>query len=267
MFSGKENSLAGPEASLQEAGIPGQEGSVQEAGIPGLEGSVQEAVSPAQESGVREAGDPEGTVHEIRHPDRIKKIVKYSSVLGIIACIIVMVLAWKGGYLTSQEKLQNLVRDAGVFGIVLFFLIQIIQVIIPIIPGGVSCLVGVVLYGPIGGFLVNYTGICIGSMFAFAIARHYGRPILYSLFYEKTINKYDSWSEERQRFAKLFAIAIFFPVAPDDFLCYLAGTTKMKWKTYNKIIWLGKPFSIALYSLGLVFVFSHLKNWLMGLAG
>ena len=71
------------------------------------------------------------------------------------------------------------------------------------------------------------------------------------LFSEKTIAKYSRWTEEKDRFARLFALAIFFPVAPDDFLCYLAGTTNMSWRKYTTIILLGKPFAIALYSLGL----------------
>lgn len=45
------------------------------------------------------------------------------------------------------------------------------------------------------------------------------------------------------------------PVAPDDFLCYLAGTTNMTWKQFVTVIFLGKPFSIALYSLGLTTLF------------
>ena len=76
--------------------------------------------------------------------------------------------------------------------------------------------------------------------------------LLYLLFSEKTIEKYDAWTEKRDRFAKLFFWSIFLPIAPDDFLCYLAGTTTMTWKRYTAIILLGKPFNIALYSMGLV---------------
>ena len=43
----------------------------------------------------------------------------------------------------------------------------------------------------------------------------------------------------------LLHLAIFFPVAPDDFLCYLAGLTRMSLKKFSAIIFLGKPASIA----------------------
>ena len=114
------------------------------------------------------------------------------------------------------------------------------------------------LFGPVWGFVYNYVGICIGSLLAFAVARNCGKPLLSLLFSEKTIQRYSHWAEEKDRFARLFALAIFLPVAPDDFLCYLAGTTEMSWGRYTAIILLGKPFAIALYSLGLTLVWNAL---------
>ena len=87
-------------------------------------------------------------------------------------------------------------------------------------------------------------------------------PLLRLLFSEKLLTKYSSWTEQNNRFARLFALAIFFPVAPDDFLCYLAGTTSMTWRRFTAIILLGKPLSIALYSLGLTVLFQQIVGWL-----
>lgn len=178
------------------------------------------------------------------------------SAVGFFICVAVAVWGWQTGVLTSQERLQKLVGSLGLAGGVLFTVFQAVQVVIPILPGGLGCLVGVILFGPLWGFAYNYTGICIGSLLAFAVARTCGKPLLHLLFSEKTIEKYRHWTEERDRFAKLFALAIFFPVAPDDFLCYLAGTTEMSWRKYTAIILLGKPFAIALYSLGLTAVWN-----------
>lgn len=67
----------------------------------------------------------------------------------------------------------------------------------------------------------------------------------------KLYEKYVGWLDKGERFDKLFAIAIFLPVAPDDFLCMLAGLTKMTFKKFALIIAVCKPFSILLYSIGL----------------
>ena len=188
----------------------------------------------------------------------LKKIFKIISIAGIIGMIVLMVWCYQQGLLTDQEKMQTFLAQYGMMGIIIFIIIQVVQVVIPIIPGGVSCLAGVVAFGSIKGFIYNYIGICIGSVIAFLIAKKYGRPVLYKIFDKKTIEKYESWTSENNRFTKLFAAAIFFPVAPDDFLCYLAGTTKMKASTFTAIILLAKPFSIAIYSMGLALVFQRL---------
>lgn len=140
---------------------------------------------------------------------------------------------------------------AGLWAPLLFTALQAIQVVIPILPGGIGCLGGVLMFGPVMGFLYNYVGICLGSVAAFLLSKRYGQPFVRSVAGERTYEKYAGWLEKGNRFDTFFALAIFFPVAPDDFLCYLAGLTRMSLKKFSAIIFLGKPASIALYSLGL----------------
>lgn len=180
-----------------------------------------------------------------------KRAVNIISMLGLILTAGFMYWAWKQGILTSQENMQKFIMGFGTAAGIIFVLIQIIQVIIPVIPGGVSCVAGVIVFGAGMGFVYNYVGICIGSILVFLIAKRYGRALMVKMFDKKLIDKYESWTEKNGRFTKLFALAIFLPVAQDDFLCYLAGTTRMKLKTFTAVILLGKPLSIAAYSMGL----------------
>ncbi|WP_308528049.1 VTT domain-containing protein [uncultured Oscillibacter sp.] len=191
-----------------------------------------------------------------------RTVFQAASLFGLLLCIAAAVWAWNAGLLTSQERMQAFVASCGAAGGLLFVAFQAVQVVVPVLPGGLGCLAGVVLFGPALGFVYNYVGICIGSLLAFAVARSCGRPLLRLLFSEKLLTKYSSWTEQNNRFARLFALAIFFPVAPDDFLCYLAGTTSMTWRRFTAIILLGKPLSIALYSLGLTVLFQQIVGWL-----
>ena len=196
-----------------------------------------------------------------------KTALQAASLFGLILCVLTGIWAWQAGLLTSQERLQAFVASCGAAGGLLFVAFQMVQVVVPVLPGGLGCLVGVVLFGPVMGFVYNYVGICIGSLLAFAVARNCGRPLLSLLFSEKLIAKYSDWTERNDRFARLFALAIFFPVAPDDFLCYLAGTTSMTWRRFTTIILLGKPLSIALYSLGLTVLFESFAEPLLLMFG
>ena len=191
-----------------------------------------------------------------------RTVFQAASLFGLLLCIAAAVWAWNAGLLTSQERMQAFVASCGAAGGLLFVAFQAVQVVVRVLRGGLGCLAGVVLFGPALGFVYNYVGICIGSLLAFAVARSCGRPLLRLLFSEKLLTKYSSWTEQNNRFARLFALAIFFPVAPDDFLCYLAGTTSMTWRRFTAIILLGKPLSIALYSLGLTVLFQQIVGWL-----
>ena len=173
---------------------------------------------------------------------------------NLLACAALAIVGYRMGIFTSVESLQAWVNGFGPVAPIIFIVFQAVQVILPIIPGGVSLAGGVVIFGPWWGFVYNYLGICLGSLIVFAISRGCGKPLMYKLFPAKAIQKYEHFANDRHRFTKMFAVAIFAPCAPDDMLCYLAGTTDMNWKTYTLIILLGKPASTALYSLGLTAV-------------
>ena len=189
---------------------------------------------------------------------RERRALQILSLTGFAVSVGLAVWGWQSGVLTSQEQMEALVRSCGAAGVLLFILFQTVQVVVPVLPGGLGCLAGVLLFGPLWGFVYNYVGICIGSIVVFAVSRTCGKPLLTMLFSPKLIDKYRCWTEEKDRFARLFALAIFFPVAPDDFLYYLAGTTDMTWRRYTAIILLGKPFAIGLYSLGLTILWRQL---------
>lgn len=190
-----------------------------------------------------------------------RKIQTILTAVSVIAMIAFSIYGIQQGLFTDREKMEAFVGQMGILGPLLFVLIQIVQVVIPIIPGGISCAVGVVLFGAWYGLLYNYIGIVIGSFINFYLARRYGRCFVQAFVKEETYEKYASWLEKGKKFDRFFAMAIFFPCAPDDFLCLLAGLTRMSWKKFGTIILLGKPASIAMYSLALVYA----GSWLGGL--
>lgn len=185
-------------------------------------------------------------------------VFKGISAFSLIAAAALCIYGWHTGLFASQDSFQSFVAGFGIASALVFVVFQAVQVVFPVLPGGISCLAGVLMFGSWTGFLYNYIGICIGSVLAFLIAKNFGKPILKCFFKQKLIDKYDKWTSEKNRFNKLFAVAIFMPVAPDDFLCYLAGTTQMSLSRFTTIILLGKPLSIALYSLGLTVAFAQI---------
>lgn len=168
--------------------------------------------------------------------------------------------AWWNGHLKTPETMQRFVLSLGFWAPLVFGLINIAQVVLPIIPGGLTLGVGVLCFGPVFGFIYNYVSICLGSMFVFYLSRVYGRPLVVRLVGAKALARYEARLKHPKAFRNFFAIAILLPVAPDDLLCYLAGLGRMSWKTFLTIIWCCKPPSVLLYSLGI----SEIMKFLWG---
>ena len=186
----------------------------------------------------------------------------YITIIGFLITIGFAIYGLQSGIFTSQQQMELFLSQAGILAPLIFILIQIVQCVIPIIPGGVSCLIGVVVFGPVYGFIYNYVGICIGSTINYLIAKEYGKDMILKLISKQTYEKYVSWIEKGKKFDKLFALAIFLPCAPDDALCLIAGLTPMSLKKFIVIILTCKPWSILAYSIGLSKIFEWIMSFL-----
>ncbi|MDV4558133.1 VTT domain-containing protein [Enterococcus faecium] len=191
-----------------------------------------------------------------------RKLINFISIIGLGLSIALTIYFINLGVFKDLNALRGLVGDFIILGPIIFVFIQILQVVIPIIPGGISTAAGVLIFGPYAGFIYNYIGICIGSIIIFLLGRRYGKPFILSMISDKTYNKYIGWLDNQNRFEKLFALAIFLPVAPDDALCLMAGLTNMSVKRYTLIILIAKPLSIFLYSMALIYGGQYLSGLL-----
>ena len=59
------------------------------------------------------------------------------------------------GRFHSVDTLQEYIRSFGLIGPMILIAIQAFQVVIPVLPGFLGCIVGVVLFGTAGGFWCN----------------------------------------------------------------------------------------------------------------
>jgi len=193
-----------------------------------------------------------------------RRIINTISIIGLGLSIALTIYFINLGVFKDINALRGLVGNSVILGPIVFILLQILQVVIPIIPGGVSSAAGVLIFGPYLGFVYNYVGISIGSVIIFLLGRRYGKPFILSMISDKTYDKYIGWLDNQSRFEKLFALAIFLPVAPDDALCLMAGLTNMTVKKFTLIILLAKPASIFLYSMALIYVGTFLTGLLGG---
>ncbi len=148
---------------------------------------------------------------------------------------------------SSPENFKNFVINQGALAPVIFFLIQIGQVIISPIPGNLTALAGGALFGGLYASLLSGSGIIIGSMIAFYLARIFGKPLVKKFVGESIFNKYNNVFARKSTLS-LF-ILFLLPFFPDDALCFLAGISNINFKLFLLLTVIGRLPSIVFASL------------------
>ena len=196
---------------------------------------------------------------EIGELSRGQKIVNYTtlilSIIGVIITIYFSIAGYRMGLFTDEKKLKAFLDSLGKGAPWVFILIQIIQTVIPIIPGALTCPAGALVFGNGFGFILNFIGIMIGSVIDFFLARKYGRGLVRALVRKKTYAKSIGYLDKNDTFKKVFTFGMFFPVSPADFLCMLAGLSNMSFKDFFIILSLGKPITLFIYTYGITELF------------
>lgn len=179
---------------------------------------------------------------------RVQVLINAGAVLFVLLLALLCVRGWQLGLFKSLDTLQTYIESTGVWAPLAFLLLQVMQILMAFIPGGMLLTGGVVIFGPWEGLLYNFIGTVIGSSLNFWLARRWGRAIAHHLLSEATREKYLDWLDEGTKFDRLFAWAILLPFFPDDALCLIAGLSAMTWRRFITLLLLKLP-SIAVYSL------------------
>ncbi|WKY48984.1 VTT domain-containing protein [Eubacteriaceae bacterium ES3] len=192
------------------------------------------------------------------------KLIKIIIFLMLATLLIFIIDLYSKGIFASTQSFENYIKSFGPWEALVFIGFQMIMVIFPFMPSSIGTVVGIILFGPILGFVYNYIAICTASVIDFFLSRKYGVELVKKMVSQKTLDKYFNVLSDQKRFEKIFAGAIFLPGAPDDYLCYLAGLSTMKFSHYFIIILLGKIPSIAVFSLGITSLFHFLLSLFTG---
>ena len=186
--------------------------------------------------------------------EHFKKYLGAALIFLLLLLILFCVQGYLGGHFSSAEQLQAYMKRFGVFAPVILTVIQAIQVIIPILPGWLGCVVGAGMFGAAGGFWCNYIGISAGSIISFLLAKRYGVELVRKMVPMEKYQKLVDWVNTKKSYTLILFLAILLPLAPDDFLCWFSGLTGMGTRKFTWIIISAKPWCILVYSL----IFGHI---------
>ena len=147
----------------------------------------------------------------------------------------------------STDEIQAYIQGFGPWAPVVFFLLQIAQVILAPIPGNLTALMGGTLFGVLPGFLLSSVGIFIGSSLAFGLTRRFGKPLALRFISEETYDRYNSFFHGR---SIVFIFLVFLiPFFPKDAFCFLAGLSNIRFLLFSVLMMMGRLPGIYIASL------------------
>ena len=173
-----------------------------------------------------------------------------------LAVLVVLALAagvfalYRNGWferIGSVEELRALIDRAGAFAGIVFFLLQMLTVIIAPIPSNVTMMAGALALGFWQAMLLGIAATWAGSMLMFLLARRLGHRAVQRWMDHGIMEKYLPVIEEKQDM--FLFLTLLFPFFPDDMLCILAGLTSMPTARFAGIMLLARPWGLIFAAL------------------
>ncbi len=155
----------------------------------------------------------------------IYKLFFVSITLITITIVFLYLLKYYGflDKIDSVEDFREYIDSFGNFAVVLFIILQLLQVVVLPIPSFITVGAGVLLFGAFKGAIFSIIGIVIGSLIAFLIGRIFGFKVAKWMVGESNLNKGLKAIKGKDKIVLTFMF--LFPFFPDDVLCFVAGIT------------------------------------------
>lgn len=147
----------------------------------------------------------------------------------------------------SVEDLRAMIDSAGSMASVVYFLIQMMTVIIAPIPSNVSMMAGALALGFWEAMILGVLAVILGSIIVFMTVRKLGRNAAQRFMDRGVMEKYLPIIEEKQDM--FLFLTMLFPFFPDDALCMLAGLTSISLPRFVVIMALTRPWGLIFAAL------------------
>jgi uncharacterized membrane protein YdjX (TVP38/TMEM64 family) len=128
---------------------------------------------------------------------------------------------------SEPDELKDFLASYGLKGVLVFILIQMIQVIVAAIPGEPVQIAGGYIYGVFLGTVYSLVGIIAGYCIVFAVTRVLGYELVKLVVPVKQYDRFQLLMDKHKSDTVIFLLFLI-PGIPKDVLVYIAGLTPIK---------------------------------------
>ncbi|HSN39230.1 MAG TPA: TVP38/TMEM64 family protein [Burkholderiales bacterium] len=169
--------------------------------------------------------------------------------------------SWARGLAGSVDATAALIRSWGSWGVLGSIALMVVHSFLPFPAEIIACANGM-LYGPLWGSVITWTGAMLGASVAFGLGRLLGRPFIRYFLSSGRQGRLAAWSRYSGGGALL--ISRLIPVIAFNVINYAAALTSISWWTFLWATALGiLPLTILLAVLGDQMLEMPLWAWLL----
>ncbi|GMQ76364.1 MAG: hypothetical protein BMS9Abin01_1640 [Gammaproteobacteria bacterium] len=130
----------------------------------------------------------------------------------------------------SPESLEQTIQSWGMWGVAASVGLMVLHSFVPF-PAEFLAIANGMVYGPLWGIVITWTGAMLGGYAAFGVARVLGRPFVESLVVRRNWHTLDDWATARGGF--LVLVSRLIPVIAFNLVNYAAGLSRISWWTFT----------------------------------
>lgn len=125
---------------------------------------------------------------------------------------------------SDPDQFREVIRSYGYGGVLVFILIQVLQIVIPVIPGEVVQVAAGYIFGTWFGTLYLIIGAVLGTTITFYAARFLGYPLVRAFASEERLERLSEIVKSSKSDLVIFFLFLL-PGLPKDLLTYVGGVT------------------------------------------
>ncbi len=174
--------------------------------------------------------------------EQIMKVIynrpKLKSAIIISVYVLLMVIAAVFfNKFVDQETLQEFINQSGVWGVFIFFLVEVFYVTFTPLLNTFVLIAAGYLFGGFTGFIINFLATSTGLLLIVLLVKKYGRPLLQKVVPPRYYERFD---EIIQKIGPMTLLIVYvLPLTPDDELTYILAAGPIGLKRFILPIILG----------------------------
>jgi uncharacterized membrane protein YdjX (TVP38/TMEM64 family) len=152
------------------------------------------------------------------------------------------------GLMPTPQGIEAEIKSWGNWAVAASIGLMIAHSVIPF-PAEFVTFANGMLFGPVWGTAITWSGAMLGASLAFALARWFGRPFVYALMNERHRDAVERWA--RRQGIGVLLMSRLMPLISFNVINYAAGLTPVGWWTFLWTTGLGiLPITVLLVVTG-----------------